>query len=115
MTIEPPPRTRTASGSALLTLAAFVIVVAGMQAAQPVIIPFLLSIFIAVTTISCQVIPGVSRPIRSPISVVIPPHCRQRSLRQRGLNHNVSVLPGLQFLPIFVEYFEIVARDRKRW
>ena len=48
MTIEPPPRTRTASGSALLTLAAFVIVVAGMQAAQPVIIPFLLSIFIAV-------------------------------------------------------------------
>ena len=36
------------AGSALLVVAAFVVVVAGMKAAQPLIVPFLLSIFIAI-------------------------------------------------------------------
>ncbi len=32
----------------LITVAAFVIVVAGMRAAQPILVPFLLSVFIAI-------------------------------------------------------------------
>ena len=39
---------RTSASTVLLTSAAFVIVVAGMRAAQPIIVPFLLSVFIAV-------------------------------------------------------------------
>ena len=36
------------AGSILLTSAAFVVVIAGMRAAQPVIVPFLLAVFIAI-------------------------------------------------------------------
>ena len=38
----------TSAGAVLVTAAAFVIVVAGMRTAQPIIVPFLLSVFIAV-------------------------------------------------------------------
>jgi len=43
-----PKTSTTSSRSLLLTLASFVIVVAGMRAAQPLLVPFLLAIFIAI-------------------------------------------------------------------
>ena len=45
---DTPPLTRRPAASLLLSAAAFVVVVAGMRAAEPVIVPFALSVFIAV-------------------------------------------------------------------
>ncbi len=42
------PALRPPAASALLSAAAFVVVVAGMRAAEPVIVPFLLSVFVAI-------------------------------------------------------------------
>ncbi len=47
MTVNVPPL-RPPAASLLLTAAAFVVVVAGMRAAEPVIVPFLLSVFVAI-------------------------------------------------------------------
>ena len=44
--MENPPK-RNSAGRILLTAAAFVVVVAGMRAASPILVPFLLSVFIA--------------------------------------------------------------------
>jgi len=50
-------------GGLLVTLAAFVIVVAGMKAAAPLLVPFLLALFIAILIASpfsgwgCQPVP----------------------------------------------------------
>ena len=42
------PLPRTSAQGVLLTAAAFIVVVAGMRAAHPIIVPFLLSVFIAI-------------------------------------------------------------------
>ena len=39
---------RSGAGSVLLTAAAFVVIVAGMRAAEAIVVPFLLSVFIAI-------------------------------------------------------------------
>jgi len=60
-------------GGALLGLAAFVIVVAGMQAAAPILVPFLLAIFIAI--VLAPIIGGLRRwripPVASLVMVIL--------------------------------------------
>jgi len=48
----PPPSIHPPTGRFLLTAAAFVIVVAGMRAAEPILVPLIVSIFLAIISSS---------------------------------------------------------------
>ncbi|MBA3966547.1 MAG: hypothetical protein H0X47_12380, partial [Nitrospirales bacterium] len=45
---QPPTSTHPPTGRFLLTTAAFVIVVAGMRTAEPILVPLIVSIFLAI-------------------------------------------------------------------
>lgn len=63
----------------MLTAAAFIIIVAGMREAQPLLVPFLLSGFIAIIAAPALFFLKRHRiPTAAALLLVIPHHCRRR-------------------------------------